>query len=282
MAYLQFLGASRRVGGALGGLVMLAVLACCSVPLTPDRASTAQQLAPLLPSDAILLGEQHDAPDHQRIEREVVQGLVDLHVLGALALEMAEQGRSTSQLPRDASDADVRAALNWNNKGWPWASYGPDVMVAVRAGVPVLGANLPGAEQRAAMGNAQLDTLLKGPALKAQQQRIRIGHCEMLPENQIRPMTRIQIARDIAMAQTVSGAAAAGKTVLLLAGAGHVDRTLGVPQHLPATLGAKSVGLLAATALAASESVASFDTVWPAQPAPEKDYCAEFRTGRAD
>ena len=175
----------------------------------------------------------------------------------------------------------MRAALQWRNKDWPWAAYGPAVMTAVRAGVPVLGANLPQDQMRAAMDKRELDLLLKGPALKAQQQRIRLGHCEMLPENQISPMTRIQIARDLAMAQTVVGASVAGKTVLLLAGAGHVDRFMGVPQHLPSNLNTISIGLLPESAQATTESAAKFDVIWPAQPAPEKDYCAEFKAQQA-
>jgi uncharacterized iron-regulated protein len=150
-------------------------------------------------------------------------------------------------------------------------------MLAVRAGVPVLGANLPREQMRAAMDKRELDLLLKGPALKAQQQRIRIGHCEQLPENQITPMTRIQIARDISMAQTVAGASVRGKTVLLLAGASHVDRVLGVPQHLRPELKAIAIGMVADPAQEASEMPARFDALWPALPAPEVDHCADFK-----
>lgn len=261
--------------------LLVALLAGCSWAVTTDPSITQQRLAPLLPADAILLGEQHDAPDHQRIAREVVQVLAARSALAALALEMAEQGRSTAELASSASEDDVRTALQWNDQDWPWATYGRAVMTAVGAGVPVLGANLPRTQMRAAMDDRQLELQLKGPALKAQQQLIRLGHCELLPENQITPMTRIQIARDIAMAQTVARAVVPGKTVLLLAGNGHVDNSLGVPQHLPADLKTKSIGLLAQTAQNATETIAKFDAIWPARPAPEKDYCAEFKAGRA-
>ena len=261
--------------------LLVALLAGCSWPVTTDSSITQQRLMPLLPADALLLGEQHDAPDHQRIEREVVQVLVARDELAALALEMAEQGRSTAALPKGASEDEVRAALQWNSKNWPWATYGPALMLAVGAGVPVLGANLPQAQMRPAMDDRQLELQLKGPALKAQQQLIRFGHCELLPEGQITPMTRIQIARDIAMAQTVAGAAVPGKTVLLLAGAGHVDRSLGVPQHLPSNFNSKSIGMVAASEPTAADANAKFDAVWPARPAPEKDYCAEFKASRA-
>jgi uncharacterized iron-regulated protein len=271
----------RAVRHALSWLAVLAVLSGCTWLATPDTTNTLQQLPPLLPADAMLLGEQHDAPDHQRIEREVVQLLSARNELAALALEMAERGHSTAGLAKRASEDEVRAALQWNSKEWPWATYGPAVMAAVGAGVPVLGANLPNDQMRAAMDNRQLDLQLKGPALKAQQQLIRLGHCEMLPENQITPMTRIQIARDMAMAQTVASAAVPGKTVLLLAGRGHVDRNLGVPQHLPPELKVKSVAMQETASPGAGESIAKFDARWPALPAPEKDHCAEFKAHQA-
>ncbi|MDO9166706.1 MAG: ChaN family lipoprotein [Rhodoferax sp.] len=234
------------------------------------------QLSQLLPADAILLGEQHDAPDHQRIHRLMVETLAARQTLAALALEMASQGQSTEKLGPTADEDQVRAALQWDNTAWPWTAYGPVVMAAVRAGVPVVGANLPPARWREAMTDAGFDRLLSGPALKAQQQNIRLGHCGLLPENQISPMTRIQIARDVSMAQTVTRVALAGKTVLLLAGSGHVDRILGIPQHLPPGFKVKTVLLHAEQASVATNSIAQFDHFWPARPAPVIDYCANL------
>lgn len=257
---------------------IIGLLGCAAaVPDTspPDPFQT-RQLKQLLPADAILLGEQHDAPDHQRIHRFVVETLAGQQTLAALALEMASQGQSTDKLGQEAGEDQVRAALQWDNNAWPWSAYGPAVMAAVRAGVPVLGANLPAARLREAMSNTGLDMLLPGPALKAQQQNIRLGHCELLPESQISPMTRIQIARDMAMAQTVARAARPGKTVVLLAGSGHADRALGVPQHLPQEFKVKTVLLRANKAAIATENIASYDQVWPTKPAPVVDYCANF------
>ncbi|HET8748375.1 MAG TPA: ChaN family lipoprotein [Ramlibacter sp.] len=208
--------------------------------------------------DAVLIGEQHDAEAHGRIQERWVSTLAKRGQLGAVALEMAEQGTSTAGLPATASDEQVREALKWNKgTGWPWERYGPAIMAAVRAGVPVVGGNLSREQLREAMKDSTLDVLLPGPALKAQQQAIRRGHCDMLPENQVQPMTRVQIARDISMARAISSSAAPGKTVVLLAGSGHVLPDLGVPQHLPRTLVARSVLL-------------------PSQETG-KDYCEEFR-----
>ena len=253
----------------------------------------AQQLAPAphpeaLPpywqqirsTDALLLGEQHDAPQHQDIQTQVVAWLAGQGLLAALTLEMAKQGGSTQGLNAQASAAQVQTALDWDERAWPWAAYGPAIMAAVRRGVPVFGANLSSADLRSAMQDRSLDQTLTETALSTQQQRIRDGHCQLLPESQIAPMTRIQIARDRAMAQTIGRVALAGRTVVLLAGHGHVVRSLGVPQHLPASLTVSSVQLLAGTVQEGSAAGADFDQVWPTGPIPQRDYCAEFKASR--
>ena len=258
------------------------LLAACAAPARLDAAEQAQ-LAALLPADAILLGEQHDAPEHHRLERATVQWLAARGDLAALVLEMAEQGHGTTGLPRDASAAQVRDALAWDGGGWPWADYGPVVMAAVRAGVPVLGGNLPRARMRAAMQDSALDTRLPPAAWAEQRERIREGHCGLLPESQITPMTRVQIARDMAMADTVVRALQPGRTVLLVAGNGHVQRGLGVPLHLPPKIKAKVVSARSEKALPATNNIATTasghdtDLVWPTAPQPPRDYCAELR-----
>ncbi len=256
---------------------MAALSGCASAPAPVGQfeADTAARLLALPRADVILLGEQHDAAEHQRIHQLVVASFARHGRLAVLVVEMAERGRSTAGLPRDADEAQVQAALAWDKRGWPWAAYGPAVMTAAHAGVPVLGANLQRLDMREAMGDRRLEDHLPDAALQAQRQAIRTGHCGMLPEGQIAPMTRIQIARDMAMAQTIAEAAVPGKVVVVLAGSGHVDRRLGVPLYLPATLKVQAVRLLADGGQA--EAAAAFDTVWPTPATAAKDYCADMK-----
>jgi uncharacterized iron-regulated protein len=257
--------------------LLLTLLGACATPAdTPDIAA---RIRGLLPADVVLIGEQHDAPEHQQIHRELIEALAARGTLAAVALEMAPQGGSTAALPRTATEADVQAALRWPDAAWPWAPYAPAIMAAVRAGVPVAGANLPRGAMREAMAQTNLDAALPGPALKAQQQAIRLGHCDLLPESQIAPMTRIQIARDRAIAQTIVNLRVPGKTVLLLAGASHVDRSVGVPLHLPAGLQLKAVALRAGLV---EDDVRGgrFDSTWVTPPVPPKDYCADVKSGK--
>ena len=261
------------------------LLASCASPpeapvlnnLTGDALTlTSTRIDGLLPTDVLLLGEQHDAKEHQEIHQHVIALLAQRGLLAAVALEMADAGATTAGLHPSSTEQQTQSALKWNDKGWPWQAYGPAVMTAVRAGVPVLGANQPRELMRGNMGDSALDGQLPGPALKAQQQLIRIGHCNLLPESQITPMTRIQIAKDIRMANTLAKAALPGKVVLLLSGSGHTDRLLGVPQHLPASLKVQAVRLRAGDA-AEGDKAEAFDSVWVTPALPEKDYCAEFK-----
>ncbi|MDR6535779.1 ChaN family lipoprotein [Variovorax soli] len=258
-------------------LLAVALLPGCAAFGPPADAPVARRALALLPADAVLLGEQHDASEHQAIEREMVEALAARGRLAALAIEMAEEGNSTAHLGADATEAQVQTALGWNEKAWPWSDYGPVVMAAVRAGVPVLGANLGHARMKDAMADVSLDAQLGAEALKVQQEAVREGHCRLLPESQIGPMTRIQIARDRAMAQTLLKARMPGKTVLLVSGAGHSAKALGVPQHLPSDLSVKTVRLQAGLPSVLPREPDAFDAVWQTPALPEKDYCATLR-----
>ena len=249
---------------------------CASWMPLSDDAPVATRMARLLPADVLLLGEQHDAADHHAIERQAVEALVRQGKLAALAIEMAEEGQGTAHLNESASEAQVQAALSWNDKAWAWADYGPVVMAAVQAGVPVLGANLPRERMKDAMADVSLDVQLADPELEAQRQAVRDGHCGLLPEAQIVPMTRVQIARDRAMAQSVMKARSPGKTVLLIAGAGHTTKTLGVAQHLPTDVRVKSVQLAAGR----NQPAAGHDATWRTPALPAKDYCAKLKADR--
>lgn len=219
-------------------------LAACAVPTIalPD--------APV-----VIFGEQHDQPDHQLQTAQAVRQLASQGTLAALVIEMAERGRSTAALPRDASESQVRDALAW--RGWEWPVYEGVVMAAVRAGVPVLGGNLPRERMREAMGDAGRDALVDVSAREKLAVAVREGHCGLLPATQEPGMVRIQIARDQAMAETVAAALKPGQRVLLLTGAQHASRDRGVPLHLALHHGAPGVHVVIfgepSTGLAADE-----------------------------
>eukprot|EP00914_Ancora_sagittata_P010446 GHVO01020137.1.p1 GENE.GHVO01020137.1~~GHVO01020137.1.p1 ORF type:complete len:180 (-),score=27.28 GHVO01020137.1:36-575(-) len=165
---------TRRTALAL--LMGLALAGCAQRPPVAEGEQWPLVLRTVLPAEVLLLGEQHDDPEHQRMQHAAVQWLAIRNQLGAVVLEMAERGTSTAALPVDATPAQVQSALRWNDAAWPWAAYAPAIMEAVRAGVPVLGGNLPRTQPRGAMRDDTLDLVLTPPALERQREAIRKGH----------------------------------------------------------------------------------------------------------
>jgi len=280
-------------------LLLLGLVTACSTfqtaPSQHWQAPGATEFEAFATAPVLLLGEQHDAPEHHLIQTELVTWLTANGRLAALVLEMAELGHSTRGLAAIATENEVKTALAWADAAWPWADYQGAVMSAVRAGVPVLGANLNRTELRAAMGNTQLDATLGATALNVQDERMRSGHCGMLPESQIRPMTRVQIARDQAMAKVLQDALSADRqatqhitthatpqraesSVLLLAGHGHVDKQVGIPQHvnLPLRVVRMQVG---AHPSPMQDKDLGADLIWHTPALPPTDYCATL-TGK--
>ncbi|QFS67959.1 ChaN family lipoprotein [Delftia tsuruhatensis] len=263
-----------RLAGLAAAAWLAAALAGCASSSAPARDWT-QQLQRWSDAPIVRLGEQHDAAAHQAWQQATVQQLATQERLAALVIEMAPRTGSTASLARDASEDAVQQALQWQDAAWPWPRYRGVVMAAVRAGVPVLGGNLPRADMKQAMRNQNLDTHLPPEAWQRQLDAIREGHCGLLPDTQLAPMARIQLARDASMAEVARAAVKPGKTVLLVAGRGHVLRGVGIPTWLPEAAGAKvAVAQAGETSVAQASDV---DWLQKTDALPAKDHCAELR-----
>lgn len=263
-----------RLAGLAAAAWLAAALAGCASSSAPARDWT-QQLQRWSDAPIVLLGEQHDAVAHQAWQQATVEQLAKQERLAALVIEMAPRTGSTASLARDASEDAVQQALQWQDAAWPWPRYRGVVMAAVRAGVPVLGGNLPRADMKQAMRNQNLDTHLPPEAWQRQLDAIREGHCGLLPDTQLAPMARIQLARDASMAEVARAAVKPGKTVLLVAGRGHVLRGVGIPTWLPEAAGAKvAVAQAGETSVAQASDV---DWLQKTDALPAKDHCAELR-----
>ena len=263
---------NARLGAAL---VAFALAGCASHPAVVPSAQWPAQLESALPTDVLLLGEQHDAPDHQRLQRDTVQWLAARGRLAAVVLEMAERGHSTAALARDATEAQVQSALQWNDAAWPWSAYGPVTMAAVRAGVPVLGGNLPRSAMAAATQETRWDNHLAAPARQQLLDALQDGHCGLLPAARLPAMARIQIARDASMALTAQEAVRPGQTVLLVAGGEHVLRHRGIPTHWPQNIRSKVASAHTEQAQAAIKT--GIDIVIATPPLPPHDACEALR-----
>ncbi len=254
------------------------ILAACStvhMPSFMDSVQWQQHLSTASLPAILLLGEQHDAPEHQQWQLATIQGLIKRQQLGAVVLEMADHGYDTQGLAATATESEVQQTLKWNDEGWPWKAYGPSVMAAVRAGVPIFGGNLPRMHMKEVMQQTLWDSHLPATAWDRQRDAIRSGHCDLLPEHQIAPMARIQLAKDARMAQTATSLLQPAKTVVLIAGRGHVLRSIGIPTWLPAHVHATVAIGQAGDKPQSVPQDSDFIVRTPA--VPEKDHCTALK-----
>lgn len=258
-------------------LFVIAVLALHFSSAVLAQTDWRAQVRTLPNAELILLGEQHDAPEHQELAKLSVERLVSNQTLSALVLEMADAGVSTEGMPNQSSEVAVRERLKWNDAGWPWSRYGPVVMQAIRAGVPVAGSNLPFSAMAAVMKDDAWDSKVPSAVLASHRESMIQGHCGLLPESQVPAMARIQIARDERMAQTAMTWMRSGKSVLLLAGAEHVKKDRGIPLFLDSKSKDKVavIWMQAETVLKTDSGLADLD--WQTPPVPFKDYCADMK-----
>jgi len=244
--------------------------------------SPRQLLARLAKAPRVLVGEQHDNPDHHALQLWLLRALAERRAQGSLLLEMLtpeQQARVEAARAATAAGqapADLRKTLAWQS-GWDWALYGPLVRYALARPYPLLAANLDGrevrriyAERPALEGLASTAPTVLEPLLA----QVRESHCGLLPEDQLPAMLAVQQQRDRRMAERLLSAP---EPALLFAGAFHVRRDLGVPLHL-ADLGAEQDSLVLLLAeVGRPVAAGSADFVWYSAAQPEQDHCVKLR-----
>jgi len=252
------------------------------VDLRNDAVLTpAQLVARLQDSEALLVGERHDNPDHHALQLWLLQALEQQRPQGSLLLEMLEPGQQArvDSVRRDLraghAPGDLAQALDWQ-KGWDWNLYGPLVSHALMQSYPLLQANLGRDEIMSIyrsvprlQGRTSATTTVRD-ALLAQ---IETSHCGMLPASQLPAMLAVQQQRDRRMAERLL---VAPKPAMLLAGAFHVRRDLGVPLHIE-DLADMPVTVLMLAEVGERVSAEQADFVWYTPAQPEQDHCEQLR-----
>lgn len=251
--------------------------------LNSGQTLTPQQLvARLAGASRVLVGEQHDNPDHHALQLWLLQALADQRKQGSLLLEMLTPDQQTAvdavqkQIHQGNYPADLSAALGWQ-KGWDWALYGPIVRFALAQAYPLLSANL-GAQEMGAIYHQRpvlSGTLSTNSTVREQiLNQVRESHCGLLPEDAMPAMLAVQQQRDRRMAHSVMDAPA---PALLFAGSYHVRKDLGVPLHM-ADLGSTDKPVVLLFAQVGSEvEPHSADYVWYTAAIADQDYCAQMR-----
>lgn len=290
----------------LGLLICIGLLAGCQAALAPlpdwqspqgrdasnlgqiedlrsGRTLTATELVERLSDvDQVLVGEQHDNPDHHALELWLLRALASQRKQGSVLMEMLTSGQQQAVDQAQAASgegqpiADLPKALGWQD-GWDWSMYGPIVRYALAQPAPVLAANLNRDEmmqiyrkQPQLSGSASSSAAVREPLLE----QIRESHCGLLPDSQLPAMLAVQQQRDRRMAV---GLQQADKPTILLAGAFHARRDLGVPVHLRDLGDTATSAVLIFSEVGKAVSAEQADYVWYTAAVEDKDYCAEMR-----
>lgn len=235
------------------------------LPATTDALAGAMQ-----GSRVILLGEVHDNAAQHALRAAALRKLVEGGARPAIAFEQFDRGaqdaidRARRERPRDV---DYLIAEAKGAPSWGWAMYKPFIALALEYDLPIVAANLARAD---AMKTAMAPGASDAPAalVRAQEEAVAKGHCDLLPQDALPGMARAQIARDRTLAQAIAPYAQRG--VVLLTGNGHARKDMGVPQWLavPST----SIALLED-----DEGTTGFDYFVVTERATRPDPCEELR-----
>lgn len=235
--------------------------------------------------DVVIIGEIHDNPAHHAKQAAHVAAIAP----AALVFEMLTPEQAAAVTPTNRnSEGTLRAALGWDDTGWPdFSMYFPIFAAAPQA--RIFGAAVTREAARMAMEQG-FDTLIGqedaarfglDAALPPDQQAAREAlqmraHCDALPETLLPGMVRVQRLRDAMLARAAIAAHdATSGPVVVITGNGHARRDWGVPALL-----ARAAPGLDVIAIGQAEEghplPGSFDEVISAPAPAREDPCKAF------
>ena len=237
-----------------------------------QRLTAEQLLAQLAGAPRLIIGEQHAPLSHHQIEHWLVQQLQAQRAQGSVLLEMLnpdQQAKVDKVKPWLQTDPVVRPEhvaelLAWQ-PNWKWDQYGELVLMLMRAPYPVWSANLdrseikqlfidkPGVQGKHSnlANDAKVHARLKDI--------IRVMHDNQIDEPRLAAMLSVQQQRDRRMAERLLAAPA---PAVLIAGAYHAHKDLGVPLHVQDLTGGPAPLVLVLAQQGAAIQAPQADFVW--------------------
>ena len=196
----------------------------------------------------VLLGEQHDNPDHHRIQANLIAAVVADKRRPSVVLEMVPRSYADKiaryNLRTDPQLKAFAKSLDWEKRGWySWEIYKPIALAAAKSLLAMVAGNLDNDVTRA-ISKQGFDALtpdqrksfgLNGsfgdPNEQSLLNELKGSHCGMMPETALPSMLNVQRAKDGSMADAmVRSGLEVGS--ILIAGNGHVRKDRGVPNAL--------------------------------------------------
>lgn len=250
-------------------------------------------------TEVILIGEKHDNPDHHMLERRILGELSEQPT--EVVLEMLDDSQSSllETLDRETQGNQLKERLMWNDKGWPWKSYGPLMEQAVSSGLKLSAGNLSqdqvkkiyqsGSEALTADDRLKSALSVNDTVKQTLLTEIYEQHCKMMPRDALNPMLSIQLARDARMASAIVDSEAS--RVVLVAGAYHVRKDSAVPLHLELIGADKKVVVVILKEVDAEiddydaylkDQVSVADYIWFTPKSTDRDYCADLKHSKSN
>jgi len=182
----------------------------------------------------------------------------------AVAFEMFAMDKADVLEKFQASGAPSAAGIaeltDWESSGWPdWSLYQPIVPHALNAGVPVFATNMTRNQAMSmvrenktfldagSLNRMKLDQPFPESLIEVKTKELIRSHCNMMPEQMVKPMLRAQTTKDAMMADVMI--AVENKDgldgAILITGGGHARTDWAVPWHLAQRAPDKSVLSLA-------------------------------------
>ncbi|WP_298408894.1 ChaN family lipoprotein [Janthinobacterium sp.] len=237
-----------------------------------QRLRADQLLAQLAAAPRVIVGEQHDQLSHHQIEQWLLQQLQGQRPQGSVLLEMLnpdQQAKVDKVKPWLQTDPVVRPEhvaelLAWQ-PGWKWAQYGDLVMTVMRAPYPVWSANLDRSEikqlfiDQPAVQGKHSNLANDGKVHDKLKDIIRVMHDNQIDAPRLAAMLSVQQQRDRRMAERLLAAPA---PAVLIAGAYHAHKDLGVPLHVQDLTGGPAPLVLVLAQQGATVLAPQADFVW--------------------
>lgn len=239
-------------------------------------------------TEYLLLGEQHDNPEHHRHQAWLLEQLARYHDKVSAAFEMIDQqqGEALREQQFNSADELIRLLDQYPN-GWKYTTYYRDLFVtAIDHGFAIRSANINRQHLREIIrSDERIDPayqrlLDKTPWSTAQnnslKRNIEESHCNMLDAKTVEMMIHAQRLRDTVMASAMLSSEAPVR--VLIAGNGHVRNDFGVPVYLDPDSTTLSVGFIEVDPQRRriKDYSLPFDIAWFTSPVERGDPCQAF------